>query len=617
MRRNPLLDLVSFRSANGKARALGICLFGVGLCGIAFVLAGYYHKDKTSEIEANPPKLDPGLLDLNSTPGGANAIADLWSPLIKTQLLHIANAISNPDGDEISMSLADRVSIVDPQQFREEELYHGQSVRVVGLSLPEELETSALIEVDKSDFIDRIRPLLSLGSEAPEDAVHLKLFGISRNGADLSTKQRLTAEGIRGGNDFRSSAVVEATWITPTTDDPPQLTGFTLTNLVQSELTSAPTSIFKDIAGSVLESNPAWEQLRLGMNTWGRHIEHSLNPDFLGYHGLAIGDVDGDGLEDLYLCQPGGLPNLLFRQTPDGKMTDISAAAGVDFLDNSTGALLVDLDNDGDADMAVATKAAFLVMDNDGKGNFTLRESYPEVGMGYSPTAADYDLDGDLDLFVLRYGATESDIGDFPTPHPFRDARNGGANILLENQGGFRFLDATERCGLGAGNHRFSFAASWEDFDNDGLLDVHIVNDFGPNQLFRNDGKRFKDVSVQSGSQDWGFGMSATWADYDRDGHMDLYVSNMFSSAGNQILPQSNLDTTLSEETRKKYLKMVRGNSLLRNSGSGSFSDVTDPMNEGFGGWAWGSQFADLNNDGWEDLYVANGYITQEDEDDL
>ena len=111
--------------------------------------------------------------------------------------------------------------------------------------------------------------------------------------------------------------------------------------------------------------------------------------------------------------------------------------------------------------------------------------------------------------------------------------------------------------------------------------------------------------------------MSATWADYDRDGHMDLYVSNMFSSAGNQIVPQANFDPTLTEEIRKKYLKMVRGNSLLRNSGSGSFSDVTAPMNEGFGGWAWGSQFADLNNDGWEDLYVANGYITQEDKDDL
>jgi len=246
-----------------------------------------------------------------------------------------------------------------------------------------------------------------------------------------------------------------------------------------------------------------------------------------------------------------------------------------------------------------------------------LRGSYPEAGLGYSPTAADYDLDGDLDFLVLKYGASGADIGDFPTPHPFRDARNGGANVLLENQGDFRFSDATEKSGLGPGNNRFSFAACWEDFDDDGLPDVYIANDFGPNQLFRNAGNRFEDVSLKSGTQDWGFGMSATWGDYDRDGRMDLYVSNMFSSAGNQIVPQAYAGLSLTDEVRTRYLKMVRGNSLLRNSGGGSFSDVTDPVVEGFGGWAWGSKFADFNNDGWEDLYVANGYITQADEDDL
>src|SRR6185295_12034990 len=111
--------------------------------------------------------------------------------------------------------------------------------------------------------------------------------------------------------------------------------------------------------------------------------------------------------------------------------------------------------------------------------------------------------------------------------HPFYDARNGGANVLLRNEGGFRFSDVTDSSGLGLGNFRFSFAASWEDFDNDGDADLYIANDFGPNNLYRNDGGKFVDVSVESGTQEWGFGMSATWADYDRDGFMDLYVSNM------------------------------------------------------------------------------------------
>ena len=111
--------------------------------------------------------------------------------------------------------------------------------------------------------------------------------------------------------------------------------------------------------------------------------------------------------------------------------------------------------------------------------------------------------------------------------------------------------------------------------------------------------------------------MSATWSDYDRDGNMDLYVSSMFSGAGNQIIPQANFNPTMADETRSKYLKMVRGNTLLKNAGQGRFADVTNPMAEGFAGWAWGAKFADLNNDGWEDLYVANGYISQPDKDDL
>ena len=333
--------------------------------------------------------------------------------------------------------------------------------------------------------------------------------------------------------------------------------------------------------------------------------------------GVAIADVDGDDLEDVYLCQPGGLPNLLFKQQPDGTLVDISKKARVDWLDNSTAALLVDLDNDADKDLAVATRTAFLILENNGKGKFSLRERLSNLGMGYSPTAADYDLDGDLDLLVLRYASDSTKTGDFPTPHPFHSARNGGANVLLENQGDFGFLDVTDDRGLGVENYRFSFAASWEDFDNDGDIDVYIANDFGPNQLFRNEGTHFIDESSGSGSQDWGFGMSATWGDYDRDGAMDLYVSSMFSSAGNQIVAQADFNPTMPEETRKKYLKMVRGNTLMRNAGDGRFDDVTNPMAEGFAGWAWGSKFADLNNDGWEDLYVANGYISQPDTEDL
>jgi len=575
---------------------------------------------KSGAAPAPPPVIESDTSSKDDSGGeDAQETVGLWSGAIKTELAHIAEALATADAANVKTlpTLGDRVEIIGTRVLETQELYQGQSTKVVEISLPAAPLPGAVIRVDSADFLRRLRKLLLLTANAPEQFVHFKLYGIQQNGKQLKTRQRLTARGTRSGIEVRSHAVVDATWST-SEEGPPRLVSFSLPKLIQKELTSHPAAMFEDITVSVLGDNPAWrEQLSLGMNTWARRIERSLKPDFLGYHGVAIRDVDGDGLEDVYLCQPGGLPNLLFRQHPDGRLSDISKASGVDWLDNSTGALLVDLDNDGDADLAVATQSALLVMENDGAGKFTLRTRLSNVRLGYSPTAADYDSDGDLDLLVLRYGAADSAIGDFPTPHPFHDARNGGANVLLENQGNFRFTDVTGVRGLGADNFRFSFAASWDDYDNDGDVDLYVANDFAPNTLLRNDQGKFVDVSVESGTQDWGFGMSATWADYDRDGNMDLYVSSMFSGAGSQLVPQAEFNPSMPEETRRKYLKMVRGNTLLRNLGKGRFSDVTEPMAEGFAGWAWGAKFADFNNDGWEDLYVTNGYISQPDKDDL
>ena len=612
---------------HGGARWLDTGCMMLILCSGLFVVVGCSQKEPVEGSRSSnvSPAFDsdpavPSTVEPIVAAGDTTETARLWSDSIKSQLAQIEVALLKDDSTDVR-ALAKSVEMVDPELLQAKEVYHGQSVKVVELTPPAGLE-SRVVQSTTDEFIKGIRKLLCLTTTAAQEhAVHFKLYGINRDGEYLKTKQRLTARGTREGKRAWSYAVVDAKWVTTGRDGDeklPRLVGFSMPVLVLTELIAEPAVMFEDIASSVLGRNPAWsEQLRLGMNIWGRHIDRSLNPDFLGYHGLAIGDVDGDDLEDLYLCQPGGLPNLLFRQQVDGTYTDISRSARVDWLDNSTGALLVDLDNDGDADLAVATRTAFLVMENDGTGKFALRERYSSLGMGYSPTAADYDLDGDLDILVLRYAGNDGTVGDFPTPHPFHSARNGGANVLLQNQGEFGFRDVTDDSGLGVENYRFSFAASWEDYDNDGDLDLYVANDFGPNQLFRNEGHYFIDESRQSGTQDWGFGMSATWADYDRDGYMDLYVSSMFSGAGNQVVPQADFNPSMPEETRRKYLKMVRGNTLLRNFGQGRFSDVTNPMAEGFGGWAWGSKFADLNNDGWEDLYVANGYVSQPDTDDL
>jgi len=539
--------------------------------------------------------------------------AENWSVAVKARLKDLAESLLIPDEALAKEVCAEKIATVNFQASQRRDRHSGGSIQVSEFSFAlNDLPT------DLADFFSQTRAVLHLESDSDEHSLVFKVYRVQAEDDHLKTEQLLTASGNKDGKVIRSQAVVEARWTMPGDEAPPQLLSFSMPLLLQSEFTSKTGKEFDDIAPLVLGRNAAWrEQLVPGMNAWARRIDHSLKPDFLGYHGVAIGDVDGDGLEDVYLCQPGGLPNLLFQQLEDGRLLDISARTGVDWLDNSTAALLIDLDNDGDKELALATQAAFLVLENNGAAEFTIRAQFEKLGQGYSPTAADYDLDGDLDLLVLRYGAESREVGEFPTPHPFHDARNGGANVLLKNEGDFRFVDATIESGLGEGNFRFSFAAAWEDYDNDGDADLYIANDFGPNQLFRSDGGKLIDTAAESAVQDWGFGMSASWGDFDRDGRMDLYVSSMFSGAGNLVVPQADFNPNMPEDTRDRYLKMVRGNSLMRNMGQGEFSDITSPMNEGYADWAWGAMFGDFDNDGWEDLYVANGYLSQPKKDDL
>ena len=166
--------------------------------------------------------------------------------------------------------------------------------------------------------------------------------------------------------------------------------------------------------------------------------------------------------------------------------------------------------------------------------------------------------------------------------------------------------------GLDVNNQRFSFAAAWEDFDNDGDQDLYVANDFGRNNLYRNDGGHFTDIASAAGVEDISAGMGVTWGDYDGDGWMDLYVSNMYSSAGGRIAYQKRFHAAAAAGTRAEFQRHARGNSLFRNNGDGTFSDVSVSAGVVMGRWAWGSVFADLDNDGHADLVVPNGFITNE-----
>ena len=339
--------------------------------------------------------------------------------------------------------------------------------------------------------------------------------------------------------------------------------------------------------------------------------------------GIAIGDVNGDGYEDVYLCQPGGLPNRLLLHTTDHGLLDASAASGVDFLDFSRSALLLDLDGDGDRDLVVLAGGALELAENDGEGRFTRRVTVP-ASETTSLAAADYDLDGDLDLYacsyVSPYGTPDEGTRGAATagiPVPYHDAQNGHPNLLLRNEGEWAFRDVTEAVGLGAANTRFSFAAAWEDYDLDGDPDLYVANDFGRNNLYRNDDGRFVDVAAAAGVEDVSAGMGVSWGDYDGDGWFDLYVSNMYSAAGKRVTGQERFHPGATGEVRRAYRRHSRGNSLFRNLGDGTFADVSEQAGVTMGRWAWGARFCDLNDDGALDILSPNGFLTGEGKDDL
>jgi hypothetical protein len=408
----------------------------------------------------------------------------------------------------------------------------------------------------------------------------------------------------------RSGAEYSASWLTSWTHTkPPKLINLTVKNF-ETIISEGPW--FHDVTNTVIGKNSRFEpQVLHGIDHWAQRITRIGDLSLAGHHGLAVGDVDGDGLEDLYVCDGGSLPNQLYLQQPDGTAKEVALDWGVAWLEDSRSALFVDLDNDGDQDLVVATIAMIAFAENLNNQAFKLRGGFPGAPYPFSLSATDFDLDGDLDIYTCIYGAGNQPKKrgfEASSPTPFNDAENGGRNVLLSNLGGFQFADVTREVGLDQNNTRWSFSASWEDYDRDGDPDLYVANDFGRNCLYQNNNGQFSNIARRAGVEDMAAGMSVSWGDSNRDGAPDLLIGNMFSSAGQRVSYQRNY------EAGKK--RMARGNTLFIASKDG-FQDASIASGITNGGWAWSSGFADLNNDGWQDLVVTNGYLSNSRDDDL
>ena len=464
------------------------------------------------------------------------------------------------------------------------------------------------------------KPVSETHPSGPRTQTHFKVVDIRPAGAGFATRvlveiSRPTAAGYES---------VNATWLCKWKRDgmgTPRLLSIEAVDYEDVVLKSEAL-FFEDVTSAVFDvADSDIDHLLRGIDYWCHRITRIDDMRMHGHHGFAVGDVNGDQLEDLYVCDAGGLPNRLYLQNQDGTVLDCSKASGTDWLESSVSALLVDLDNDGDQDLIVATVAGIIFASNDGAGHFTPRAAQPGMREAHSMCAADYDNDGDLDLYICIYGRSSSPGGqsgfEAELPIPYSNANNGGANVLLNNQGSFRFVDATSQCGLDDNNHRWSFAAAWEDYDADGDVDLYVANDFGRNNLYRNDGGKFRDVAAELGVEDRASGMSAAWADFNRDGHRDLYIGNMFSAAGQRVTYQRTFLANRSSTNASDIQRMARGNTLFMAHESGSFHDVSQAAAVTMGRWSWGAKPVDLNNDGYEDVVVANGYFTNTKTDDL
>jgi len=359
-----------------------------------------------------------------------------------------------------------------------------------------------------------------------------------------------------------------------------------------------------------------------------RFLDDSLRFKMIRYGpgGITAADYDNDGFYDLFV--PDGAASRLLRNTGDGAFEDVTAKAGLAGLDGVSVGVFADYDNDGHKDFFVSrTFNPNQLFHNNGNGTFTDVTAGSGIGADCCTTVAswgDYDNDGDLDLYVGRYLDPRTKI-----PTTFY-ARNGEPNQLYRNEGGGKFTNVTEQAGVG--ELGLCLGSVFGDYDNDGYADLYVVNDFGRKTLYRNNRNgTFTDVTVKSGTLDYGAGMSAAMGDYDNDGDLDMYTANirsesrwfaeaptvwryMFNSVRQNVWMS---DMPLYFEMFRQsgfgfvgvFQQMAKGNTLLKNRGDGTYEDVTWKAGGNPLGWFWGSSFADFDNDGLLDVYAANGWV--------
>ena len=362
----------------------------------------------------------------------------------------------------------------------------------------------------------------------------------------------------------------------------------------------------------VAESAATWDPIRLSEVAHQSgidfvHQQATLDPKIahIAPHIAALGacvsvaDVNNDNWPDLYFTTSRfGAANALYVNQRDGTFRDVAAEAGVASLNRagegvSMGAVWGDYDNDGLEDLLVYKWGYLQLLHNLGNLHFTDVTAQAGLRRWMNSNGAvwfDFDRDGLLDLYVTGYFRSDIDFWHLRTTRIMQQswefASNGGKNLLFRNLGNGRFEDVTDS--MGVGSTRWTLAAAAADFNDDGWPDLYLANDYGPEELFLNrEGKRFE-LARAGLEDDSKSGMAVALGDVFNRGRFDVFVTNI--SERGFLFQGNNLRINLLKELGR-----------FREIATGPVADA---------GWAWGAQFGDLNNDGWLDLVVVNGFIS-------
>jgi enediyne biosynthesis protein E4 len=319
---------------------------------------------------------------------------------------------------------------------------------------------------------------------------------------------------------------------------------------------------------------------------------------------VAVADFDRDGWQDFYVTNSGeGSRNHLYRNLGDGTFRDVAAEMGVADVNQagtgvSMGAVWGDYDNDGYEDLFLYKYGRPELFHNEkGKGFVPVgeRAGLPKWVNANSAVWFDYDGDGKLDLILAGYWPETVDLWHLTTtkvmPESFEYAENGGRKYLFHNRGDGTFEEVSES--LGINSRRWTLAVGAADLSGTGHPDLFFANDYGISQLFVNrDGKKFEEVGRDAGvARTPKSGMNVAFGDVFNDGRLSIYKTNI-SEPG--VLVQAN------------DLWVPKANA----PGALEYEDLASSLGVDLGGWSWGAQFGDLNNDGMLDLYLVNGYVS-------